>query len=412
MASRRPVSTRSRAAWSRRVESQSLTIPAALLREARANTKHVSKDVAFLWALAREIALTRGRELTLAHRSLVWMMPGFRTRQGARGARVTSELCIVFVVRRKRTLDPRSPEHLPRSLITYAEHGGRRQPFAIPTDVQDVSAYHRAFAQADGAVWTDRSGWVAEPGHFAAMINLRQADSQQRCILGAQHVFTPFADGSSMRVEGSLTVRPLDAFGRLAQLPRLAVSLPVGGLLRDDERPDRPSFDVQLASVPPEAEAEVRSRTPLRGISQTDPWVRSMAQVLHLDAIGWFYMITPDNHSRAPRRGLIRLTLGSMPPQPFPIAYKFRSGGQVVVKDVYHEELLCLRATNKHRPPLRGDSGSPIVARRDDGSFSLVAMHIAGDEEGLSWAIPAWLLFDMGHWEQYPEGAEIELIEP
>ena len=382
------------------------------MREARANTRRVAGDVSFLWTIAREITLTRGPELTLAYRSVVWVMPGFRTRQGARGTRVTSELCIVFVVRHKRSLDPQAPEHLPRWLLTFADHEGHREPFAIPTDVQDASTYHRALAQVDGAVWTDRSGWVAEPGHFAAMVNLLHVGGRNLCLLGAQHVFTPFADGSTMRIEDGLTVRPLDTSGRLAQSPRLAVSLPVGGLLRDDERPDRPSFDVQLARIPPESEAEVRLRTPLRGISQIDPWVRSMEEALQLDAIGWFYLITPDNHYRALRRGQLRLTLGSMPPQPFPIAYKFRSGEQVVIKDVYHEELLCFRATNIQRSPLRGDSGSPIVARRDDGSLTLVAMHIAGDEEGLSWAIPAWRLFDLDHWEQYPEGARIELIEP
>jgi hypothetical protein len=38
-------------------------------------------------------------------------------------------------------------------------------------------------------------------------------------------------------------------------------------------------------------------------------------------------------------------------------------------------------------------------------------MHIGGSA-GKSWAIPAWQIFDLENWLQYPAGARIELIEP
>lgn len=399
-----------RAAWSQRTERRSLALDPALLREARANTRAVRDDVAFLATLAREITLTRGPELTLAFRSLVWVLPGFRTRRGARGRRVTSELCIVFVVRRKRPLAAGAPQHLPRWLVTFAEHAGVRKPFALPTDVQEATDYHQARAHGDSGVWVQRPGWIAKPGHFAALVALDSGGTRRTCLLSAQHVFSPFADGDALRVEGGLDVQPLDAAGAPAAAARLAVGLAAGGLLRGDERPDRPSFDVQLAEVDAAALARVRAIVPLRRLAPGQPWLRTLAELLKADQDGWFHLLTPDNHPGAPGRGALRMTLLSLPTAPVSFAYDLRSGGQAVERQVYHAELLAFSAVDAGKP-LPGDSGSPIVVRHADGTMTLAAMHIGGDGQGLSWAIPAWQLFDLARWAQHPAGASVRPID-
>ena len=61
-----------------------------------------------------------------------------------------------------------------------------------------------------------------------------------------------------------LTVMPLDGAGNESSAPTLATTLDIGGLLRDDQRSDRPSFDVQLAELNDSAAAALRQRVPQR----------------------------------------------------------------------------------------------------------------------------------------------------
>ena len=410
MASRTAIRAPTRAEWARRVEAHSLAVPAPLLREARANTQRCRNDVAFLASLAREISLSRARELTLAYRSVVGVMPGFRRKRSKQGARTSSELCVVFIVRRKREVDPASAQYLPRWLITFAERDGLRQPFALPTDVQDAAEHHGATAHTDSAVWAQRDGWPSANGSFAALVTLRHAAGAQTCVLSAQHVLTPFPDGGALQIRAGLPVSPLDASGSQVDAPRLGTSLPIGGLLRDDERPDRPSFDVQLAALDPAGDTLLRQRTPLRGLNAAQPWVRRFEDLMLLDRDGWFHLLTPDNHATSPGRGAIRMTLAHMPPTPVGLDYDMGGGPVAQIRQVYHAELLGFTAVDSGKP-IKGDSGSPIVVRRDDGTMTLVAMHIGGGN-GMSWAIPAWRLFDVSNWAQYPEGASVEPIEP
>jgi hypothetical protein len=399
----------SRAAWCSRAEEHSLATSTALLREARANTRRVVTNPGFLAALAREVALARGPELTLAYRNLVSMMPGFRKKQGARGTRVTSELCVVFVVRRKTGIASEHPQHLPRWLITFAEHEGVRKPFALPTDVQDAGGFCGARAHSASAVWVKNGDWPPASGSFTCLVMLRHPGGQQTCMLSAQHVLTPFADGDALQVTSGLAVLPLDDSGARASAPGLADSLPFGGVLRGDERPDRPSFDVQLAALDGDGSA-VRQRVGLRRLNAGQPWVRSMNDLLLLDREGWFHLLTPDNHATNPGRGALRMALSAMPSLPVPIPYRFAGEPQAQDKTVYHVELLRFDAVDS-KLPVTGDSGSPIIVRRDDGSMTLVAMHIGGDGLGLSWAIPAWRLFDLANWSQYPTGAQVTPVD-
>ncbi len=399
----------SRAAWSGRAEQHALTLPAALLREARANTRQVASSPAFLAALAREVALTRGPELTLAYRNLVSVMPGFRKKQGARGPRVTSDCCVLFIVRRKGDMDPDNPQHLPRWLVTFAEHDGVRKPFALPTDVQDAGSFHGARAHADSGVWVKNGKWLPASGSFTCLVSLRHAGGEQTCMLSAQHVLTPFADGDSLQVAAGLAVLPLAVGGGRATAPQLAGSLPFGGVLRGDERPDRPSFDVQLAALEGDG-SEARMRTAVRRLDGGQPWVRSMDDLLQLDRDGWFHLLTPDNHQTQPGRGALRMTLSAMPTMPVPIPYTLAGNPKAQNRIVYHSELLRFDAVDS-KLPIPGDSGSPIVVRRDNGSMTLVAMHIGGDGFGLSWAIPAWRLFNLANWSEYPAGAQLAPVD-
>ena len=410
-ASRRTrVKAQSRSEWSHRTEMQSLALPADLLRQARANTRLVTGDVAFLVELAREIALTRGAELTLGYRNLIWVVPGFRKKQSANRARVTSEVCVVFVVRRKGGLEIANPQHLPRWLITFADRDGKRKPYALPTDVQDAAHYYGARAHSDSAVWVKNGPWPPANGSFTCLVKISHDGATQTCVLSAQHVLTPFADGDSLQIASGLSLLPLDPSGKHITSPRLGVSLSYGGVLRGDERPDRPSFDVQLAAIEGENDADVRRRAGLRRLNGAQPWVRSMAELLALDKEGWFHLLTPDNHGSEQGRGAIRLTLGAMPTSPVGIPYKLAGDPVAVDKTVFHAGLLRFDAVDS-KVPIPGDSGSPIVARRADDTMTLVAMHIGGDSRGLSWAIPAWRLFDIDNWSQYPTGARIEPVD-
>ncbi|MBT9492335.1 MAG: hypothetical protein IV107_08265, partial [Paucibacter sp.] len=127
----RAVRPPAKARWESRTETASLQLSKPLLTEARANTRLVARDVVFLSTLAREIALSRGPELTLAYRNLVWVVPGYRrktvkprtkstaTPSDPPRTRISDEVCIVFVVRRKGSVYADSAQHLPRWLIHF-----------------------------------------------------------------------------------------------------------------------------------------------------------------------------------------------------------------------------------------------------------------------------------------------------
>ena len=435
---------RSPADWARATERRTLSQADGLLREARANTRRVLGDPAFLAQLAAELAASRGAELTRVYRNLVWVLPGFRKcavrprgnraldAPGAAAAgrprtRVTDEVCVVFVVRRKGSVADGAVQHLPRWLITYAEHGGntnhgegssrdgdrRRQrlPFALRTDVQDMADYHGVRAHTASAVWV-QNGNASPNGSFVGLVRLvQQGQAATTCLLSAMHVLTPFPPQHSPMNPGGLPVKPLGLDGKQASTPLLATSLALCGELRSDARY---SFDAQLAECNDLAAA--RACVPLRRWHAAQPHARHLADVLALKASGSFYLLTPDNHSVQPGRGALRMRLTTMPfaqvQQAIP--YLFAAGASSRTIDVFHVELLsfeCVSQVDPAKVPIGGDSGSPIVALRDDNSMTLVAMHIAGNGKGLSWGIPAWALFKPSNWAQCPIGAAIEPLD-
>ncbi|MGS0758617.1 hypothetical protein ACVBEH_30145, partial [Roseateles sp. GG27B] len=81
---------------------------------------------------------------------VVMVSAGFKKTQHQGTHRLTLAPCVVFIVRRKWTAeqtDASHAQHLPRWLVVYAEHNSERRPFALPTDVQEETAFIDAVAQ-------------------------------------------------------------------------------------------------------------------------------------------------------------------------------------------------------------------------------------------------------------------------
>jgi hypothetical protein len=149
--------TGTRQDWSRRTEAASLKLPAALLAEARANSKAL-EDASLLAVLAREVALTRGTEITLAYRNVILVTSGFKKSQRRGAHRLTNEPCVVFVVRRKWSAEKtvaEHPQHLPRWLVAYAEHGGSA---AVCPGYRCESAFFGARGHGAGRIWLEPQG--------------------------------------------------------------------------------------------------------------------------------------------------------------------------------------------------------------------------------------------------------------
>lgn len=393
----------SRTAWATRAERTALELHPSLLREARANSRALGCDLPFLMGLAREVALARGPELTLAYKNVVMVQPGFKKRRRRGVEQLTRTPCVIFVVRKKLTVDTaaRDPaQHLPPWLVAFADHGGRRLPFALPTDVQPQTLFKSARAHGGGSVWLQPPGVDAENGTVTCAVELKVGGKASTYLLSAQHVFTPCADVASMSLQGGVQARPRASNGTQLPKPVLATTKAAGGLLRGDENPHRPSLDLQLATINDKQAA--RSVVAASKLHTTEPWVESPTRLLQLAATRWFHMLVPDNNA-SQARGPLEMGLDAPLALPFPLSYRVRRGTQVQFANIYHDELLkfLVRAPTN---PLSGDSGSAVVVLQPHGAVTLVGMYIGGDGTA-AYAIPAWRLFDLGLWWDFPPGS-------
>ncbi len=394
--------------WSARTEQSSLRLSPTLLAQAQANSRALD-DSSLLALLANELALTRGAELTLAYRSVVMVSAGFKKTRRRGSHRLTLAPCVVFIVRRKWTADQTDnshAQHLPQWLVAYAEHGGERRPFALATDVQEEAAFSGAVARGHGATWTDPPGRPWEIGAIACAIELAHDDGVETCLLSAQHVFTPSADVDAGTLEGGLPVRPLDDLGHSLAQPTLAVTLVWGGILRGEQDPHPPSFDVQVARLVDVASARQIIGTPT--LNTAEPWVTSLQRLLQLNAQHWLNLIVPQNHPDGCGRAPMKAQLDCVLPLPFAIQYRVRRGSQPSSAWIYHEGLLKLQVEGP-LCPLGGDSGSAVVVAHDDGSATLVGLYIGGNQAA-AYVIPAWQLFDARLYHALPAGAQLQPI--
>lgn len=396
--------------WSRRTEAASLKLPAALLAEARANSRALA-DMSLLAVLAREVALTRGAEITLAYRSVILVSSGFKKSQYRGANRLTTEPCVVFVVRRKWTADETAvahPQHLPRWLVAYAEYDGERKPFALATDVQQETAFFGARAHGDGGVWLKPEGLRLAVGAIACAAEVRHAAGSERCLLSAQHVFSPEPDVDALAVAGNLGVRPLDDLGKPLNAPVIALTQPWGGVLRGEEDPELPSFDVQLALLDRQEVALARGIVGAPRLSATEPFVASYKRLIQFDAAGSLQLAVPQNHLGIPARDPLKARVDCMLDQAFAILYDVRRGARRTEAWIYHAGLVKLDVEGP-LVPLAGDSGSAVVIQHDDDSATLIGLYIGG-KGSAAYVIPAWQLFDIRNYWSLPSGAQLRPV--
>ena len=93
---------------------------------------------------------------------------------------------------------------------------------------------------------------------------------------------------------------------------------------------------------------------------------------------------------------------------PLAIQYRLRFGASNTTLNVYHRELIRMRVRGG-KAPIEGDSGCPVVARREGNAFTLVGMFIAS-HEGDAYVIPAWDLFDPDQYWNLPDKAVIRPV--
>lgn len=372
-----------RKAWSRHAEATSLVAHEPLIEEAKVAYERL--DPALKLTLARELAVTRGPELTLAYRNLVMVASGFRMQRNEAGieSRI-SEPCVIFVVRKKprrdRIRDPR--QVLPERLLAYAQVGKARVLVAVPTDVQHERAYAGAKLQAQNSIMVG-SGNRRELGTLGLLVEVGSGGRKQRMGVSAMHVLSPGFPPPSVPVAGN-EVSLTKSNPTAADV--LGTTSPIGGRLVAG--PLR-SFDVQLfeASDAKRLAAILEHQIAARGL----PIVKSHThfdQLLMGDPDLSIEFMTASNHPKAgANRGQMFATYSGTVGLGFPINYA--PEGQVF--NIHHQELL--RFTILGEPTLDGDSGSAVYLWHRGETLMLLGMHIS-IKDGFSHVIPVWELLN------------------
>jgi hypothetical protein len=403
---------RQSALWSDRSRERAHRLDSRLLDEARRNSAAVAHDVGFLFMLAMEIARVRGSELARAYPALVAAMAGFKNTRERRGrpAQAAALPCVVLVVRRKRAMPGDHPGRLPAWLITYADHGGRRLPFAVMTDVQDASEHRGLRPHSNSELWTQRPGFDRNYGHFSALVQVEGKPSTY--LLSAMHVLSPDQDEAAPQAF-QLDVLPVDASGHALPRPRLATGHRYGGrLMPDPGNGAIVSLDVQLALLDASQVDELMAVCPLRALDPAHATAEDPTDLARMAGqSNRFELLRADNNQFGCPAGTVELMLSAAPTDG-DLPYDFAQGAIQEAPLVHQLGLLRFDAIDPNAVPRPGDSGSAIVFRdQATGLLTLVAMHIAGDGQGASLAIPAWTLFDISAWNHPPPGA-LTLVQP
>jgi len=398
--------------WSRATERSSMQPRDGHLADASHCFDEILSPAEQLRA-AREIVTTRSAELTRAFENVVLVIAGRKKqrRRSGEGDRLTKTPCVVLVVREKwnRAQDKRnSHESIPKRLLTYTVHNGERLLCAVPTDVQHELDLYGVAPQAARAVLVSDSQVDPEMGAIACAVELQGGGGTSRFVLGARHVFSPIPElvGS---IKGNLPYAQLLSAANPPGAPQLGATASYGGLLASS---DQISFDVQLASVPAASWARVKQMLGGMKLSATEPFIASRERFEEVCLESFFEILVPDNHPDAnmkPRKTLSAAWDTTLE-EDFSFPYPVRINGKRSTCLVSHWELLRLSIANG-RSTLPGDSGSPVVWWRDDGTCTLVGMHIAGKEgESISLAIPSWQLFDVDNYLQLPGAAAMKPV--
>lgn len=320
--------------------------------------------------LAEEIADSRKRELLLAYPDAVAVSAGMAVARTANASRrrFRATPAVLFVVRRKRRGRRLGDRAIPRHLFAYRTIGGERLLCAVPTDVDELSDYARVRAHGPPQVHVTSSGGGEVEGVLACAVQ-RDPDKDEASLISCRHVL-----GATRLL---YPASPTGLSVRLADGTTLASTSSTRGTLRPGPNT---SFDAQLT----EAVSLDRARHALGGISIEGAALTP--DELPVGDVAW--VVTP--------RGPIKIRIRERSFLKPPIGYGTRD-----LADVVHDELIASQCEG----PLvtePGDSGSPVLSRRDGGR--LLGMHIAGDpppkkeagdpqpKKTWCYAIPAWQL--------------------
>lgn len=397
----------SRQSWSREAESASLGMRDPLLAEASRNYELLGPVERM--RLAREIAVSRGAELTLAYHNVVLVSAGFRKRRENGVETLTREPCVIFIVRRKRR--SRRPaagdfQFLPALLLAYADHASGRVLVAVPTDVQMEAPYAAARAQADRAIHVqDPAHRFEEYGTLTALLTLSAPVGTSVLGLTPLHVTSPLFSADDGAPLAGARIRKAQGIPQAPGAPVVGSASRMGGRLVPG--PDI-SFDAQLLAVP--QASTIRGLLDGLPLSATEPVIASMSRYDELtlrEARPPIEIVLADNHPQF-EGGRPRLFVepAGTAGHAFPLPYG-NAGGELMM--VHHWTLLHLQC-----PPdmetANGDSGAPVVMWFDDGSCSFLGMHIAGQGR-LAHVIPSWaLLFTGSYGDSLPLDSTLALL--
>ncbi len=313
--------------------------------------------------LIAELLLTRSEELLRAYPALLSIGQGFRRRRQAGGNGVgeivTTDRCVLFLVRRKWKRGGSPKRRLPSHLYCHDVIAGRRTLLAIPTDVseaRDLRA-HAGLQAIDVAE-------LADHGVLTCLVDCQLEDGGiVRRALSCRHVLSLTGIRSPEPVK-----LPVSLNGH-----RIGETLPVRGPL-DQNQPA--SFDAQIM--------DIHDPVSIGDCLWTTRWPRGHARHAgEFEASMWLQLPRADGTVRVKYRGVwpvMRVSYGSG-------AGSFDAN----VGPLLELELVGAQTT---RP---GDSGSPLVI--GFAKPKLAGMHIAGDPDdgqgrALSYCIPAYALLD------------------
>lgn len=330
-------------------------------------------------ALAREAVETRGAELRNAHRDVINVAAGYRSRCVRGQRKVEKEPCVTFMVPRKWTerekekmSAARRARELPRELLVYHDVGGARTLCAIPTDIVAATDYRGLKPRADGngvvlAVSQNKS--IA--GTVCAIVRRPDAPSLLYAI-GCHHVFAmskgidPVPEEVIVHFPGSRTAPVLGTLTRFAGIMETAFEYSFDAAL----------IDVTDAAGPLAAAVVVPKVAAAHG---------------HFDIPRDLTILTP--------HGTRRATFNNEWPTFSEIKYRRNP-------PITQTGLCELKLEGGDRTE-EGDSGSPVV-----GPGGLLAgMHIASNGGTQAFMIPAYQLLKPFNYGM-PGDGPLELIVP
>lgn len=383
-------------AWAAAAETAARTRATPELRAARAAYKSLPLDAQL--HLVEEIVEARSHDFVHYFANVVAVHAGVRRRRDKNGRdRLGATPCVIFLVRSKwpTAEHGRAAQRLPPELLTHADIDGRRQLCAVPTDVQHSDPLAQVHDQALTAVQVPVPGSAAiATGTLAWPLRV---GGNQLVVLAPLHVMSPLPDLKRKGRRFGAQGLAFDAQGRPQNGPALFTTLDAGGHLLPWPSP---SFDAQLAVV--NDEAGLRNAFQGLRISATRPILRSAGEVLQASAGPGLLILVPDNLPRfGGAKRLLQAAYSRNITKETPLIYRVAGG-----LDAYVAHLLLIELQIKFgNRTWEGDSGSAVVTPAPDGSYTLAGMHIAGSDQGLSFMLPAWQLFDPLFYQSMPEGS-------